>query len=370
MPRDGIRLMPRDPFSIGLTLRRKLVSVLVAMGIFACLGGVTTLAVGRPVELGVTNAVLIGAGIGLFEEFYVQSQRGNWLRAMHPLLSIPVYVGVIIVLYFVAVHISHVLLGRLDDLPTVYRRLPYGLTFFTVFSVVGVLMMRIIHFIGLENLFHLMVGTYHRPVQERKVLLFLDINGSTALGEKLGALATRSLVGKFLFDVSQPITDHGGDIYLFKGDGLIAVWDWTQAIKDDSILRAIDAMFGAVARERGSYQRLFGVAPDLPDRGSRRRRGGERAGRYQALDRYLRGYDQHSGPHGRGRTCTQRAMCLVPNGCRVPRGPQPNPRDRRRGHQGHLRSHLNLRISAPSEHRLTGPERYGPNRETLSLTHR
>ncbi len=253
--------MPRDTPWIGLTLRRKLVSVLVAMGVFACLGGVTTLAVGRPVELGVTNAILIGAGIGLFEEFYVQSQRGNWLRAMHPLRSIPVYIGVIVVLYFIAVHISHVLLGRLDDLPTVYRRLPYGLTFFTLFSVVGVLMMRVIHFIGIENLFHLMVGTYHRPVQERKVLIFLDINGSTALGEKLGALATRSLVRKFLFDVSQPITDHGGDIYLYKGDGLIAMWDWPQAIKGNAILKAIDAMFEAVARERAAYQRSFGVVP-------------------------------------------------------------------------------------------------------------
>ena len=122
-------------------------------------------------------------------------------------------------------------------------------------------MMRIAHFIGLENLFHLIVGTYHRPVEERKVLLFLDINGSTALAEKLGALATRSLVRKFLFDLSQPITDHGGDIYLYKGDGLIAVWNWDQAIRDDTVLRAVDAMFGAIARERAAYLNSFGVVP-------------------------------------------------------------------------------------------------------------
>ena len=253
----------RGTLSAPLTLRRKLVSVLVATAIFACLGGVTTLAVGRPVELGITNAILIGAGIGLFEEFYVQSPRGNWLRNMHPLRAILVYVAVIIVLYLVAVHVSHLLLGRLDDLPTVYRRLPYGLTFFTIFSVVGVLMMRIAHFIGLENLFHLIVGTYHRPVEERKVLLFLDINGSTALAEKLGALMTRSLVRKFLFDLSQPITDHGGDIYLYKGDGLIAMWNLDQAIRDDNVLRAVDAMFDAVGRERAAYLNSFGVVPSF-----------------------------------------------------------------------------------------------------------
>jgi class 3 adenylate cyclase len=161
------------------------------------------------------------------------------------------------------VHISHLLLGRLDDLPTVYRRLPYGLTFFTLFSVVGVLMMRVVHFIGLGTLFHLTIGTYHRPVQERRVLLFLDINGSTALGERLGPLRTRALVRKFLSDVTQPIVDHGGDIYLYKGDGLIATWAWNDAIRNDAIMRAVDGMFTVVTGERERYRSLFGVEPQF-----------------------------------------------------------------------------------------------------------
>jgi adenylate cyclase len=248
---------------ISATARRKALAVLVATGIFAGLGGVTTLAAGRPLELGLTNAVLIGFAVGLFEELHVHSYRGGWLRSMHPLLSIPIYVAMILIFYIVVAHITRFFLGRLDDLPTFYRRLPYVLIFFTIYSVVGVLTMRILHFIGLENLFHLTVGTYHRPVQERIVLLFLDINGSTALGEQLGALSIQSFVGKFLFDVSRPITNHGGEIYLYKGDGLIAVWSWTAAIKGDSILRAVDAMFNAIEHERAAYNRLFGVVPSF-----------------------------------------------------------------------------------------------------------
>src|SRR5215469_15000489 len=255
--------MPPLAIPRSLSLRRKLASVAVAMAIFACLGAVTTAAVGRPVEIGTTNAVLIGLGVGLFEEFYVQGARGNWLRAMHPLRAIPVYVAVIVVLYFIAVHITHLLLNRLDDLPTVYRRLPYGMTFFLIFSVVGVLMMRVIHFIGLDTLFHLTVGTDHRPVRQSMVLLFLDINGSTALGEKLGPLRTRDLVRKFLSDVTRPIVDNSGDIYLYKGDGLIATWAWDNAVRNDAILRAVDQMFAVVAREGHAYQASFGVTPQF-----------------------------------------------------------------------------------------------------------
>jgi adenylate cyclase len=243
------------------TTRRKLAAVLMAMIIFACLGAVTTAAVGRPVEIGAFNAVLIGAGIGLFEEFYVQGSRGNWMREMHPLRAIFIYVLVVIVLYLIAVHVTHLVLGRLDDLPVVYRRLPYGITFFTTFSIVGILMIRLAHFIGLRTLLDLVIGTYHRPVEERKVLLFLDINGSTALAERLGALTMRSFVRKFLSDLSQPIVDCGGEIYLYKGDGLIAVWNWADAVKADAILKAVDAMFATVAKQRDAYQRLFGAVP-------------------------------------------------------------------------------------------------------------
>jgi adenylate cyclase len=68
----------------------------------------------------------------------------------------------------------------------------------------------------------------------------------------------RELVRRFLSDLSKPIVDHGGDIYLYKGDGLIAVWNWADAFRHDAILRAVDAMFAAIAGEREAYERSFG----------------------------------------------------------------------------------------------------------------
>jgi class 3 adenylate cyclase len=152
-------------------------------------------------------------------------------------------------------------LHYLYPVPVPYARLPYILPVVLALSVVGIVVMRAVHFIGIDTLFHLMIGTYHRPVVEQKVLVFIDINNSTALAERLGALEIKSLVGKFLFDISKPITDHGGAIYLYKGDGLIAIWDWREAVHDDKILRAIDAVFAAVRREQGRYMSQFGVVP-------------------------------------------------------------------------------------------------------------
>ena len=246
---------------LSISMRKKLTSILLALTIFALLAGLVTLVQGRPVIFGVLNAIFVGTGVGLFEQFYVQSFRGRWFRGIHPLLSILIYTIVVAILFVAATNFSHLLLRGLYPSPVPYKRLPFVLPRVIAIAVIGIVVMRAVHFIGIDTLFHLMIGTYHRPVIEKKVIVFLDINDSTGLAERLGAMQVKALVGKFLFDISRPITDYGGEIYLYKGDGLIALWGWHEAIRAEKILRAIDAIFACVNREHEQYQRQFGVTP-------------------------------------------------------------------------------------------------------------
>lgn len=248
---------------LSISTRRKLTSILLSVVIFALLGWLATRAGGRPGIFGALNAVFVGLGVGFFEEFYVQSLRGRRMRNIHPLRAILIYTIVVVAMFFIAIHLSHLLLWPFYRLTVPYARLPLVLPFVIAFAVIGIVVMRTVHFIGIETLFHLTVGTYHRPVVQQKVLLFLDINNSTGLAERLGAIQTKALVGKFLFDVSKPITDHGGDIYLYKGDGLIALWDWREAVKGNRILRAIDAVFTTIGREREEFLEQFGTVPSF-----------------------------------------------------------------------------------------------------------
>src|SRR6516165_305613 len=248
---------------VSISTRRKLASIILAVTIFALLAGLTSFATRGSVVYAIIDSILVGTGVGLFEQFYVQSLRGRWLRSMHPLLSITIYTAFVAVLFVVAIHLSHLLTGQWDTLSRAYRPLPFPLPLVFAFSVIGIVVMRTVHFIGIETLFHLMIGTYHRPVIQEKVLVFLDINDSTGLAEQLGAIQTKSLVGKFLFDISKPITDYGGEIYLYKGDGLIALWNWNEAIRDNEILRAIDAVFATIKREQLEYQEQFGIVPSF-----------------------------------------------------------------------------------------------------------
>src|SRR5215469_7855365 len=224
---------------LSISTRRKLASILLAVVIFAVLAGLTTRANGRPGVFGVLNAILLGTSVGLFEQFYVQSPHGRWIRSIHPLSAIMIYTAVVVAMFFVVINLTHLILWPLYQLPVPYSRLPFVLPVVIAFSVVGIVVMRTVHFIGIETLFHLTIGTYHRPVVQEKVLLFLDINNSTGLAERLGA------------------------IHLYKGDGLIALWDWREAARNNRILRAIDAIFLTIDREQANFLQQFGVVPSF-----------------------------------------------------------------------------------------------------------
>jgi len=121
----------------------------------------------------------------------------------------------------------------------------------------------IVGYVGGRNIFYLLIGKYHRPVVEKKVFMFLDMKGSTNLVDRLGAIRMKALVGKFLFDVSKPITDNGGEVYRFTGDGFVAMWDWDRAFLSEGVFQAVDGLFSTVAIEKPVYEETFGIVPEF-----------------------------------------------------------------------------------------------------------
>ncbi len=246
---------------MSLSLRKKLLSVVLATGIFVALAMIIAIILKLPLDQFTVGATAIGLLVSGFEAFYVQGHWGRWLRAMHPIKSMMIY-GVIIVIFFLIVmHLNHLAFGRWHLLGDAYARLPTIIPALFVLSIAAIMMLRIIGFLGARNLFYLLIGRYHRAVIERKVILFLDMVGSTVLAEELGPIQVRALIGKFLFDVSKPITDYGGDIYRYTGDGVIATWDWGHAFDGGQVLGAIDAIREVVERERPYYEAAFGHHP-------------------------------------------------------------------------------------------------------------
>ena len=69
-----------------------------------------------------------------------------------------------------------------------------------------------------------LLGTYHRPKREQRIVMFLDMQGSTALAERMGELRVHDLITQFFFDIDEPIAEHGGEVHSYVGDAVVITW--------------------------------------------------------------------------------------------------------------------------------------------------
>jgi class 3 adenylate cyclase/tetratricopeptide (TPR) repeat protein len=81
-----------------------------------------------------------------------------------------------------------------------------------------------------------------RPVEVRKTVtvLFCDVVGSTALGERLDPEAVRRLVGRYFEAARTAVESHGGTVEKFIGDAVMAVFG-IPVLHEDDALRAVRA---------------------------------------------------------------------------------------------------------------------------------
>jgi adenylate cyclase len=115
-----------------------------------------------------------------------------------------------------------------------------------------------------ERTFRMIVrGRYRRPRTEERFFLFIDIVGSTPVAEKLGALSVHRYLNRIFQEASDPVDDHGGEVYQYVGDEIVVTWlvpEGRKAAKPLACLFAIDAALALAAPE---FEREFGTVPKL-----------------------------------------------------------------------------------------------------------
>jgi class 3 adenylate cyclase len=107
-----------------------------------------------------------------------------------------------------------------------------------------------------------LLGTYHRPRRERRIVMFLDIADSTALAERLGELRVHDLITRFFSDIDQPIADYDGEVHAYVGDEVIVTWPLSEDPERNARpLRCFFAIEERMIELAPSYAEEFGVAP-------------------------------------------------------------------------------------------------------------
>jgi adenylate cyclase len=89
--------------------------------------------------------------------------------------------------------------------------------------------------IGHAALRNFFLGKYHRPVQEERIFMFLDMRSSTTIAEKLGHVRYFEMLKEYFADLSAPVIDHSGEIYQYAGDEMIVSWKLKNGIENSEL---------------------------------------------------------------------------------------------------------------------------------------
>jgi class 3 adenylate cyclase len=241
----------------------------VIIAVFGMLFGmILRYLVDSPLEATVANYLRSGfhgmgvALAGWATHLYFASRRSKWISRWPLLMDLAVRSAAMAVVVALAILSLEPLLYwhgiETHWLVDTFPRIVVPAFFGTL--LVGVVF-ELTRLVGSRVLFNVALGRYRTPVREERVLMFLDLAGSTSLAESMGELRVQNLLTRFFFDIDAAIVAHGGEVHAYVGDEVIVTWPLDDKMVGGRCVDCFFAIANTIAGKADSYRQEFGMVP-------------------------------------------------------------------------------------------------------------
>lgn len=169
-----------------------------------------------------------------------------------------------------AVQLSNGLWRAFADLVAetgIYR---FGLQVAVVTSL-AILVVQVEEFMGRRFFMGFLLGWYDKPRESERVVLSIDLVGSSALNERLGDLFYFRFLNVTHSLMTDAVLRHDAEIHKYVGDEVIFTWSMRSGIHHYNCLGLFFDIQERIEAHRHKMMREFGVAPEF--------RGGLHGGR-------------------------------------------------------------------------------------------
>ncbi len=114
---------------------------------------------------------------------------------------------------------------------------------------------------GPGNLLKMTTGKYSTPKTENRIFLLMDLQGSTAIAEKLGHNKYSKLMQNCFHDLTGIVINYKASIYQYVGDEVVLCWDMKEGLKDLNCIKAYFAFDKKLQSHEEYYINNFDVKP-------------------------------------------------------------------------------------------------------------
>ena len=114
---------------------------------------------------------------------------------------------------------------------------------------------------GRGNLLKLLIGKYHSPKDEEHIFMFMDLQGSTAIAERLGHNKYSQLMQNCFHELTDIVIKYEASIYQYVGDEVVLTWDMRTGLKNLNCIKSYFAFERKLKLREKFYMKNFDTAP-------------------------------------------------------------------------------------------------------------
>ncbi|MFP2996715.1 adenylate/guanylate cyclase domain-containing protein [Spongiivirga sp. MCCC 1A20706] len=117
--------------------------------------------------------------------------------------------------------------------------------------------------LGNEVLYNFSFGKYHKPKQETRIFMFLDMKSSTTIAEEIGHIKYFDLLKLYYSHMTNAILETSGEIYQYVGDEIVITWTEEVGLSNNNCIECYFKIEDTIHKKRDRYLKSFGLVPEF-----------------------------------------------------------------------------------------------------------
>ncbi|MFS4483112.1 adenylate/guanylate cyclase domain-containing protein [Hyunsoonleella sp. 2307UL5-6] len=218
-------------------------------------------------EYGILLGIVIGVCYGIIEFLFETYFSENLILGVNIIVKSIIYFALIIVLLSV---FSFFIERQIDiDLPNEigwWHQDPFFWTtiiYFILTSIIFSLIKIGNDKFGPGVFLNMILGTYKKPKEESRILMFLDLKDSTKIAESLGHETYSKFIQDCFTDLNSVLQKHEADIYQYVGDEAVLSWTTKKGFRKNNCVNLFFAFKRKLMKRQRHYEQEYNITPQF-----------------------------------------------------------------------------------------------------------
>ncbi|MEC3908857.1 adenylate/guanylate cyclase domain-containing protein [Tamlana sp. 2201CG12-4] len=110
---------------------------------------------------------------------------------------------------------------------------------------------------------NMILGTYKKPKEESRILMFLDLKNSTKIAEQLGHEVYSKFIQDCFIDLNSVLRRYEADVYQYVGDEAVLTWTTKKGFRKNNSVNLFFAFIDKLKSREAYYQKKYNYQPEF-----------------------------------------------------------------------------------------------------------